>query len=398
MTVVTTRLDRLDAYQQHFTSTVVETRERKGVQEIRLEGSAFYPTAGGQACDTGWLGTARVINVTEENGSVWHAIDGSLELNAEVTGQLDWARRLDHMQQHTGEHILGQAFYRLERHVVAVNMEHAVCTLDLAGAVGWELAMQAEQSANEAIWAAHPISTYELTDAQLERVPLRRAPKVSGLVRVVQIGTGFREAFDYSACGGTHLRSSAEVGMLKIFKLERIRGTDTRVFFNCGSRLLSDYRSKHDFVAALGLRFSAALEAVPTRTNAMLEELERAKREIAHLRNALALEIAKGLTDSLSVLQLEDASLLPDLAKIVVSKAGQIAILGAVDGGKAMLAVACGTGASAKAGDLLRVGLPHIDGRGGGKAELAQGSGLRVEGFAAALEAMRAAVISSQSG
>ena len=390
---MTIRLDRADPYQQHFASTVIQVRVRKGVQEIRLEGSAFYPTAGGQACDTGWLGAARVTAVTEDDdGNIWHAVEGSLEIGAEIVGQLDWARRLEHMQQHTGEHILGQAFYRLEKHVVAVSMEHAVCTLDLAGEVSWELAMQAEQSANEAIWAAHPISTYELPDAQLENVPLRRAPKVSGLVRVVQIGD-----YDYSACGGTHLRSSAEVGMLKIFKLERVRGSDTRIFFNCGSRLLSDYRFKHDFVTALGLRFSAALEAVPIRTNAALEELERAKREVAHLRGALALEIAKALTSPLCVLQLEDASLLPDLAKIVISKAGQIALLGAVEGGKAMLTVACGTGASVKAGDLLKIGLPHIDGRGGGKPELAQGSGSRVEGLSAALEAMRAAAVLSQS-
>ena len=390
MNAMTTRLDRLDAYQQHFTSTILETRERKGVREVRLEASAFYPTAGGQACDTGWLGDARVTGVSEDDdGSIWHAVEGSLEIGAEVVGQLDWTRRLEHMQQHTGEHILGQAFFRFEHHVVAVSMEHAVCTLDLAGEVSWELAMRAELDANEAIWAAHPISTYELPDDQLETVPLRRAPKVSGLVRVVQIGD-----YDFSACGGTHLKNSAEVGMLKIFKLERVRGTDTRVFFNCGSRLLGDYRFKHDFIAGLGLRFSTALEAVPARTNAMLEELERAKREVAHLRGALALEIAKGLTDSVCLLHLEDTSLLSDLAKIVVSRSGQIAILGAADGGKAMLTVACGIGSSVKAGELLKIGLPHIDGRGGGKPELAQGSGSRVEGLTAALEAMRAAASS----
>ena len=392
---MTTRLDRLDPYQQHFTSTVLETRERKGVQQVRLSASAFYPTAGGQACDTGWLDGVNVTAVSEDDdGSLWHAVEGELEVSARVTGQLDWARRLEHMQQHTGEHILGQAFYRFERHVVAVSMEHAVCTLDLSGEASWELAMRAEQQANEAIWAAHPINTYELPDTELETVPLRRAPKVSGLVRIVQIGTGLRDAFDYSACGGTHLKNSAEVGMLKIFKLERVRGTDTRVFFNCGSRLLGDYRSKHDFVAALGLRFSTALEAVPVRINTALEELERSKREVAHLRGALALEIAKGLTDSLCVLRLEDASLLSDLAKILISRSGCIALLGAVDGDKALLTVACGADVSSKAGELLKIGLPFIDGRGGGKPELAQGSGPRVEGLTAALEAMRAAASS----
>jgi alanyl-tRNA synthetase len=291
------------------------------------------------------------------------------------------------MQQHTGEHILGQAFFRRSKHVVAVNMEHAVCTLDLAGEVSWEAAMTAEQTANEAIWAAHRITTYEIPDTQLETVPLRRAPKVTGMVRVVQIGD-----YDYSACGGTHLQSSAEVGILKIFKLERVRGTATRVFFNCGSRLLSDYRFKHDFVASLGLRFSTALEAVPERVNVALEELVAAKREVSSLRVRLAAQIAASITEPVYVATLEDAALLPELAKVFAARPGQIAILGAMAESRAMIAVACGAGATAKAGELLKIGLPLIDGRGGGKPDLAQGSGLKPEGLGAALEAMRAAV------
>ncbi len=382
------RLDRLDPYTREFDSAILETRERKGQFEVRLEASAFYPTAGGQACDTGTLGDARVLSVSEDDdGTIWHALEGTLEVGSDVHGAIAWMLRLDHMQQHTGEHILGQAFYRQDLHVVAVNMEHAVCTLDLAGDVTWAQAMQAEQTANDAIWAAHPIQTYELPDDQLETVPLRRAPKVSGMVRVVQIGD-----FDYSACGGTHLRSSAEVGMLKIFKLERIRGTDTRVFFNCGNRLLSDYRFKHDFVSHLGLRFSTALEGVPERINAQLEELTAAKREVAHLRLKLAQHIASSLTDAVNVAQLEDAALLPEVAKLIAATHGRIAILGAVSDARALLAVACGPGSNVKAGDVLKVGLPPIGGRGGGKPELAQGSGLRLEGLGAALEAMRAAV------
>lgn len=386
---MTQRLDRTDAYQREFTSTVLETRERGGRVEARLEASAFYPTAGGQACDTGTLGNARVVSVFEDDdGAIWHALEGEVpSIGSSVTGAIDWARRLDHMQQHTGEHILGQAFYCQDLHVVAVNMEHAVCTLDLAGDMTWAQAIQAEETANAAIWAAHPITTYELHDSSLETVPLRRAPKVSGMVRVVQIGD-----YDYSACGGTHLRSSAEVGMLKIFKLERVRGTDTRIYFNCGARLLPDYRFKHDFVSSLGLRFSAALDGVPDRVNAALEELTAAKREVTHLRAKLAGHIASSLTDAVNVAQLEDAALLPEVAKLIAATPGRIAILGAVSDARALIAVACGPGSSVKAGDVLKVGLPFVDGRGGGKPELAQGSGTKPEGLSTALEAMRAAV------
>jgi alanyl-tRNA synthetase len=384
---MTTRLYRLDAYQTQFASTVLETRQRDDRTDIRLEETAFYPTAGGQACDTGVLAGARVVETLEDDdGSIWHALEGDGPvLGSRVSGEVDWTRRRDHMQQHTGEHMLGQAFYRVDKHVVAVNMEGRVCTIDLAGDVTWDVAMQAERLTNEMIWSALPISTYEIPDTEIERVPLRRTPKVSGLIRVVQIGE-----FDYSACGGTHLGNSAEVGMLKIFKLEKTRGTDTRVYFNCGARLLSDYGFKHEFVAALGLRFSTAHERVPERTESALEELNAAKREVAALRVRLAQEIAAGIS-GVVVRTLEDAALLPELAKVCATKPGVTAILGALDGSRVLLAVACGAGATAKAGELLRLGLPFVDGRGGGRPELAQGSGTRLEGLSDALEAMRVA-------
>ncbi|NJK45321.1 MAG: hypothetical protein HC933_14540 [Pleurocapsa sp. SU_196_0] len=391
---MTTRLYRLDAYQTQFTSAVLETRARQDRTEIRLEETAFYPTAGGQACDTGVLAGARVVETLEDDdGSLWHALEGDVPaLGSRVSGQVDWARRRDHMQQHTGEHMLGQAFYRVNRHVVAVNMEGRVCTLDLAGDVSWDVALEAERLTNEMIWSALPITTYEIPDTEIERVPLRRTPKVSGQIRVVQIGD-----FDYSACGGTHLRNSAEVGMLKITSNSRKPVARTPACTsNCGARLLADYGFKHEFVAALGLRFSTALERVPERTESALEELNAAKREVAALRTRLAQEIVAGLS-GVVLRTLEDAALLPELAKVCAAKPGVTAILGATDGSRVLLAVACGAGVNAKAGELLKLGLPFVDGRGGGKPELAQGSGTRLEGLNDALEAMRVAAVERAS-
>ncbi len=387
----TLRLYRTDSYRTEFSAPVAQTRIVKGRPEVRLEQTAFYPTAGGQAFDTGWLGGTAIIEVREnDGGQIWHLCAGEvLEEGLEgraVKGAIDWARRFDHMQQHTGEHILGQSFFRLERQIAAVNMEGKICTVDLEGEVGWDLAMAAEQMANEAIWAAHPIRAYEIDESEVASVKLRRPPKVSGRIRIVQIGE-----FDFSACGGTHLRSSAEVGLLKILKLERVRSTETRVFFNCGGRVLPDYRYKHDFVAALALRLSSAPESVPERVSGLLDELTGAKREAAHLRTRLAEEIAAMAPERVVVRQIDDAALLPELAKAFAARPGAIALLGARQGERALLAVACGRGASAKAGDLLKVGLALVEGRGGGKPDLAQGSGTKVENLPAALEAMRAA-------
>ncbi len=386
----TTKLYRLDAYQTHFQAQVLEIRTSKNGQlELRLDQTAFYPTAGGQAFDTGVLNGLEVLEVFEDDHhQIWHVLkDANLEVGAGVVGAINWDRRFDHMQQHTGEHILGQAFFQLSKHVIAVNMEGKICTLDLDAEVDWDTAMQAEHIANQAIWAGHPITTYEVPDTEINAVPLRRTPKVTGLIRVVQIGD-----YDYSACGGTHTRTSSEVGFLKIFKLERIKGGATRVYFNSGDRLLNDYRFKHDFVTALGLRFSSALESVPERTFAVLEELTAAKKEIATLRAKFAQSIASSHTESVAMLQLEDAAMLTDVARAFAAKPGQIALLGAIDGARAMLCVVCGESVSAKAGDVLKIGLPIIEGRGGGKADMAQGSGVKLEGLSDALEAMRSSL------
>jgi alanyl-tRNA synthetase len=388
---VTAKLYRQDAYVQQFQSVVLEVQPNSGSPEVqqtvRLEQTAFYPTAGGQACDTGTLGGVAVLSTTENNGLIWHQLAGRLEVGQKVTGQLDWARRFDHMQQHTGEHLLGQAFFRLERHVIAVNMEHSVCTLDLGEETSWELAMQAEEAVNQAIWANLPIQCYEVPDSQIQTVPLRRTPKVSGQIRVVQIGD-----YDFSACGGTHTRTSSEVGMLKIFKLERIKGGATRVYFNCGGRLLSDYRFKHDFMMNLGLQFSTALENLPSRTQAAQDELVAAKRQLALQKTQLAHYLAASFQSGVVLHELEDASMLGEVAKICTQRPNLLALLGAKDGSKAMLAVACGLGVSHNAAELLKIGLPQIEGKGGGKPDLAQGSGTNPNGLWAALEAMRDAL------
>ncbi len=361
-----------------------------GNTEVSLDQTAFYPTAGGQPFDTGFVNQSRVIDVRESKGEsqIVHVLKGqvSLEVGAEVTGTIDWSRRFDHMQQHTGEHMLGQAFYRQDAHVIAVNMERSICTLDLEQTITEEMALEAERICNQAIWANHEITTYEVHDSEIGNVPLRRTPKVSGLIRVVQIGD-----YDFSACGGTHLRSSGEVGMVKILKLERIKSGATRVYFICGARCLSDYHFKHDFVSNLGLKISTALEQVPARTQALLEELSASKKKLSSLKTAHAEILAASLLEKsfpVVVHTLEDASLLVEVTKAIAARAGAIGILGAVDGTRALIAVACGVGSSVNANDVLIVGLPFVDGKGGGKPDMAQGSGTNPSGLSAAIEAM----------
>ncbi len=393
----TQKLYRDDSYATTFNARVLEINRNGDMTEVRLDQTAFYPTAGGQPHDTGVLevnGRAwRVVDVRESKSEsiLTHILEGSAELEtgASVTGRVDWSRRFDLMQQHTGEHILGQAFFRLSAHVIAVNMEGEVCTIDLAETVTDELVIKAETIANEAVWNAHEITTYQVPDTEISSIPLRRTPKVSGLIRVVQIGD-----YDYSACGGTHLRNSAEVGIIKIYRLERVKG-GSRVYFNCGRRALEDYRWKHAFAAQLGLRFSTALENVPTRTDAALEELAQAKRDLGLMRTRYAAALASSLEPRAQLGSvnyvahvLEDASTLPDLAKAFAATPSTVGILGATDGTRALIAVASGPDSNEHAGELLKIGLPLIEGKGGGKADVAQGSGAKLDGLEDAIRAI----------
>ncbi len=393
----TQKLYRDDSYATTFEARVLEINRDGDTLEVRLDQTAFYPTAGGQPHDTGTITINghvwRVVDVRESKGEsvLTHVLEGSaeLEIGQHVTGQIDWSRRFDLMQQHTGEHILGQAFFRLSAHVIAVNMEGDICTIDLAETVTDEIVIKAETIANEAVWNAHEITTYQVPDTEISSVPLRRAPKVTGMIRVVQIGD-----YDYSACGGTHLRTSAEVGIIKIYRLERVKG-GSRVYFNCGRRALEDYRWKHAFISQLGLRFSTAVENVPQRTDAALEELAQAKRDLAVMRTKYAVTLASSLEpherlNGINYVKhvLEDAAMLPDLAKAFAATPHTVGILGARDGNRALIAVASGPDANEHAGELLKIGLPLIEGKGGGKADMAQGSGSKPDALDDALEAI----------
>jgi alanyl-tRNA synthetase len=399
----TRKLYRTDSYVTTFEAHTLEVNTVNNRLEVRLDQTHFYPTAGGQANDTGRLEVSgnhfRVVDVRESKGEamVTHVLEPvepsrtpSLEVGTTVAGTIDWARRFDLMQQHTGEHILGQAFFRLNAHVMAVNMESTVCTIDLEETIHESVALEAERIANQAIWANHPVSCFELPEVEARSLPLRREPKVSGVIRVVQIGD-----YDYSACGGTHLRASGEVGMLKILKLERVKGGATRVFFICGERCLTDYRRKHAFVSDLGLRFSSALENVPKRTQAALEEANQLKREISNLRARYAETLVEGLQPNVRLsntnvyaIELEDAAMLSDVVKVFAARTNAIGAVGARTPDKAMLAVTCGPGSGENANDLLKLALPQIDGRGGGKPDVAQGSGAKLEGLQHALNAI----------
>ena len=386
---MTERLYYTDAYLTTFSAAITEVRTADGRTLVALDRSAFYPTSGGQPHDTGQLAGANVVEVTADDGIVWHVLEGAppLAVGQVVEGAIDWLRRYDLMQPHAAQHLLSQVFDRLFGYeTVSVHFGLAESTLDLE-VVSLDAAQieAAEELAHAQIYAALPIRAYFVDEAQVAALALRRPPKVSGLIRIVEIAD-----FDYSACGGTHVRTTAEIGPLKIVRSERRRG-QVRLTFLCGGRAVADYARKHALLQAAAALFSSDIAQVPALAERALAQARDAQRRVDDLttrlmafeaRNLLAEAPAgNGLCVITTLRDDLDAASLRVLAAALVAEAGDsdmVALLASTQEGKVLLAFVRSGDATAgmHMGNLLRATLQQAGGNGGGRPDFAQGGGV----------------------
>jgi alanyl-tRNA synthetase len=259
-----------DSYTTRFEGAIATPGRHAGRPAVELESTYFYPESGGQEADRGSLGGLSVIDVqADDDGRVWHVLDRPFEggSGAAVAGEVDWARRFDHMQQHTGQHILSAALERvLDAPTLSSHLGEERSSLEVGLAdVGWEHIARVEDAANQVVWSDLPIMRHWVTNQELGRFQLRKPPQVSGRIRIVEIPD-----WDQSACGGTHTNRTGEVGGIKIVRWEKVRG-NVRFEFLCGGRALKDH----------AWRTEALVEAARRRT---LKDREL----IAHLERALS--------------------------------------------------------------------------------------------------------------
>ncbi len=277
--------DRLYYDQPYLTKfdAKIVAKTMKGTQcEIILSQTAFYPTSGGQPHDTGTINGVPVIDVIERDGQVVHLLtadpgDGTMH------GQIDWERRLDHMQQHAGQHILSQAFIQLVgAETVGFHLGSEAVTIDLTASSLTEVQVsQVEDLANEVIWAGKPILGHWATKEEVERFPLRKAPAVDTDIRIIEV-----QGFDWSPCGGTHPRSASEIGLIKIRRWEKNKG-QTRVEFVCGRRALGDYRWKNDLVVSTASQLSVKDSELADALERNFAALREASRQVSLLKEQL---------------------------------------------------------------------------------------------------------------
>lgn len=380
---MTERLYFTDSYATEFDATLLALAEMDGQPAVQLDQTCFYPTSGGQPFDTGHLGQGRVVDVVaREDGAIWHLLDAALDgvaVGQPLHGRIDWSRRYDHMQQHSGQHLLSQTFYRLFGYETAsVHFGAVESTLDLdVASIEQAQVDDAERYANELVYAALPIKSYFVPERDLASVPLRRPPKVTGTIRIVEI-----EGFDYSACGGTHVRTTAEIGPVKLTRQERRRG-QTRLTFLCGRRAYADYVEKHRLLVAAANRLSTDVAQVPGLIERNLVQLKELQREVATLtERQLVYEAAELVhnaqqTGAVRVIAQHfadrDVNALKTLANLLQQQPQTIALLGSGAGGRLTVIFARSPDVELHMGNLLRDALHPLNGKGGGRPDFAQG-------------------------
>ena len=371
---MTERLYYTDSYLRTFDATVVD-RADEG-RRVYLNRTAFYPTSGGQPFDTGTLAGVRVTDVVDEDGRVAHLLERPLEAGP-VAGAIDWRRRFDHMQQHTGQHLLSAVIAELTGHATAsVHFGADGSTLDLdAASLDAAQIAAIEERANAVVTQNRPVRV-EFVEAAAA-TGLRKASDREGTLRIVVI-----EDLDSSACGGTHVAATGEIGPILIRRLERVRKS-VRVEFLCGLRAVHRARADYDLLARIAAPYSAAAEELPGLLEAQRKEMKdtlSAHRELAaELDTRRGRELYQAASPDAAglrrvVVRGESSPMerLRGLAQAVTALPKAVFIAAAAEPPAVLLASSADSGVDA--GRALRAALEKVGGRGGGNARLAQGS------------------------
>ena len=396
------RFERLyysDSFLRTFSGAVTDVRELGGsngepIWQLLLNRTAFYPTSGGQPFDTGHLsaalpdGTALKVLVEQveedEQGAVWHFVRKPLSVGTCVEGQIDWERRLDHMQQHTGQHLLSAVFWReLQAQTISFHLGESTSTIDLAGGpLARPILERVERIANEIIGEDRPVTTRVVSRGVAENMltagNLRKLPERQGEIRLIEIAN-----CDNNACGGTHVRSTGQIGGLLVRTVERVsRGV--RIEFVCGSRAVRTARADFVILSETASMLSTGTKGLPATVGRMLTERKANAKERQKLREELAIfEAAKLAMDvpienglRLAVHAWKDRD--RDYVKLLASRTAEAAARTAViffasEANPIRVFVARNSDLDFNCGQILREALSHLGLRGGGSADLAQG-------------------------
>lgn len=380
---MTERLYYTEPYRTSFDATVLAVEEADGgKRHVTLDQTAFYPTSGGQPFDTGTLGGAAVVEVIDrEDGSIAHVISGTLRPGEVVRGEIDWARRFDHMQQHTGQHVLSAAFDRLFGvRTESFHMGQLSSTIDLAREVSAAEIVKAEDDANRVVWEDRPVTIRFATAAEAAALPLRKESLRAGDLRLIEV-----QDYDLSACGGTHVQRAGAIGLIAVASSEKFKG-GSRVEFLCGGRALQRFRTWSAALADAQKHLSVPPIELAASIERLQNEAKTLSRTLRGFQEKLATHEAQSLlsraTDTAPAVVIAeslegwDAQGLKAIAVAATAAQPNASVALFTATSPAQLVIALGPKATGDAGAILKRLTAEFGGKGGGKPDLAQGGGL----------------------
>ena len=376
----TERLYYNDCYLREFDARLAHVEPEAQGFRVYLNRTAFYPDSGGQPTDRGTLAGIPVLEVVDEGAAIAHLLERAPE-DETVRGEIDWRRRFDHMQQHTGQHVLSAAFEKTGSYkTVSFHLGSEVSSIDLdSDRVGRRQIEDAENLANQVVFENRPVRIFFQPAAAASQMDLRKPTYREGDVRLVEV-----EDFDLSACGGTHVSRSGSVGLIAVRKFERLKGM-TRVEFVSGGRTLEAARRDYQALDESARLFSAPLEKVPDMIRKQSEEFRNSERARAKLVERLAESMAVDLWRAAKenagkrilrqIFPAEDSMLAKMLAHAAAKQPAAVALL-AVKGKPTSLFFSQSTGGSLNMGAILKETVTQLGGKGGGARDFAQGGGI----------------------
>ena len=376
----TERLYYADCYLREFEARVLRSEPAANGFKVYLDRTAFYPASGGQPTDLGTLAGLEVLETVDEGEEIAHLLRQAPE-GESVTGKIAWPRRFDHMQQHTGQHILSAAFEKVgDYKTVSFHLGEESSSIDLdSDRLGSKQFEEAEDAANQVLFEDRPVRISFQPAEEAGRMDLRKPTSREGDIRLIEV-----EGFDLSACGGTHVNRTGAVGLILVRKVERMKGS-TRVEFLCGGRALRQARRDFKVLSEAALLFSAAPETLPELIAKQNQELREEARGREKLLERLAEFQARELWQAAPVVggrrvvrkvfPAEEAPQVKMLAHALAKLPGAVALLG-VKGQPTKLFFAQTPGGTSEMGAVLKQTVTKFGGKGGGGRDFAQGGGL----------------------
>ncbi|MGO4733964.1 alanyl-tRNA editing protein [Paenibacillus sp. 2KB_22] len=370
------------AYTREWHTTITGKVDKEDGVYVTLAETAFYPHGGGQPCDLGQIDGIAVLDVNVEDGEVWHKLERNPEQN-EVQCVLDWERRFDHMQQHTGQHLLSAVSLKMaEAMTLSFHLGSEYDTIDVAASeLGADQLTAIEQEVNRQIYRNARINTSWVTTEEAAQLPLVKQPTVTEDIRIVEI-----EGVEYNACGGTHVSATGEIGIIKLLKTEKVKG-GTRIYFKCGTRVLNEFTSTQHVLNSIMVKLKTSKDELLERIEKMELEQKQLQTELNAVKttnDAYYAEQLLAAREGLVIAQVFEDKSLKDMqnlaAKLTADHEGLV-LFASISEAKVVLAQN-GQPPEWACGPFFKGNLGAYQGKGGGSEKMAQA------GFASSEDAL----------